>query len=387
VIETAITQVIDRLEQTGSIIEPQDREYIVKKVMQLADHTLTLEGFQQEIASFLECCKHNQDFGLRECSVGIKIGSLELKINEQIDSLFDIASITKLFTLKLCYELEKQGILHYDAYVTNICPAFTGLKNYTVLDILQMRGKIWGAKKLSESQDKDELYQVLTTIEVVSLDAQDSNYTDLGFTILPFLIEALSPHHQSFAQLMNTYVIKPLGLTHTTYLPKHKRLLGNGNFDQLPHDKKTRILGGVNGAAGLFTDLTDLFRVADHVFTGTFFDVPFMKALYQYHFLDGIDRRRSYAGLYTYSGKHYHNFCPMEFSNKTIAHQGFTGSLFVVDPVNRINLTLLIDAIPPGSMQKSEHYLHYFHKMKRRLVLDSLVVYCYCELKKELLKR
>ena len=114
-IETAITQVIDRLEQTGSIIEPQDREYIVKKVMQLADHTLTLEGFQQEIVTFLECCKHNQDFGLRECSVGIKIGSLELKINEQIDSLFDIASITKLFTLKLCYEIHKSIMGRLDA--------------------------------------------------------------------------------------------------------------------------------------------------------------------------------------------------------------------------------------------------------------------------------
>ena len=74
----------------------------------------------------------------------------------------------------------------------------------------------------------------------------------------------------------------------------------------------------------------------------------------------------------------------MEYSNKTIAHQGFTGSLFVTDPVNQLNLTLLIDAIPPGSMKKSEHYFHYFHRMKRRLVLDSLVIYCYHELKKKL---
>ncbi len=53
-------------------------------------------------------------------------------------TLYDLASITKLFTLKAIYELEKENKIEFTNPIHTYLMEFEGLGNYTIWDAMKI---------------------------------------------------------------------------------------------------------------------------------------------------------------------------------------------------------------------------------------------------------
>ena len=63
----------------------------------------------------------------------------------KIDSktMFDVASITKLFTLVLTFKLSEEGIINLNDKIADLNPDFKGLEDFTFTDLIRMHGDIY----------------------------------------------------------------------------------------------------------------------------------------------------------------------------------------------------------------------------------------------------
>lgn len=379
-----INLIIDDLIKKGSDIENK-REYLLEKSLDIIENK-TLEEFLAELED--EAGASINDYSeVRNISVGIRVKDLEIIINKgNVDfenAVFDIASITKLFTLKLCYELNKLGILNYDTKVKDICDSFKFMEDYKIIDILKMHMFIETDGKLSDTKTYEELIERLKTVKIK--DYNKNVYTDIGFIMLTFLLEKVYEQHfhefLSFAELCNKYIFNKYGLKNTGFNLKNRVIVGN-DYGTLPSDDKAKVLNGVSGAAGIFTNTLDLMKVGKLLRSSEYFDEHFIKQIFDYYFLDKFERKRSYAGIYLYTKDNKRSYAPTYYSSKTFAHQGYTGSSAVFDLENDICQIILVDALN-NENKKGENYFKWYHKFQEQISLYSLVLYIILELKNE----
>ena len=124
-----INEIIDELIINGSNIN-SERDYLIEKSIDIIENN-KYEIFVAELNDFVasNICMES---GIRNISVGIKIRTHELIINKGNfdfeNTVFDIASITKFLTLKLCYELEKIGV---DFFLLQCSPQLEEMERFS----------------------------------------------------------------------------------------------------------------------------------------------------------------------------------------------------------------------------------------------------------------
>ncbi|MDD2378024.1 MAG: serine hydrolase [Bacilli bacterium] len=372
--EVLLDNLIKELVDNGSVFNTSKIKDEVKRIIMNNQTNLFLSEIEKTIMDY----KSNPDNEINDISVSLAIKEYKLNFSsENIDAntLFDVASITKIFTLKLVYEFIKEGKFNYDDKIEDICPEFTELHNYTVRDTIKMFGKIETKGKLSAAINKENFNSILETVKVVDYSYEGSNYTDIGFVILGYVMESISK--LSLQELMNKYIFKPYDFKYTMYNPdlnKYK-LLGNGNNLGMPHDYKTRINDGMSGAAGLFSNGIDLYKLFKLLSDYEFFDEKFIDEMMKTYFFDDKQRKRSYAGIYISNRDSDISFAPKEYSKRTLGHQGFTGSVAIFDLKNRFHISVLVDAIKLNAPKKSEKFIGNFYQFKNKLVEQTIILY------------
>ena len=97
-----IDTIINKLENKGCIFTKQEKEQLKK--LSLKSHEILIEDLKKIATKYLD----NEKFGVNNISIGIFVKDIkdiiEIPKVKEI-KLFDIASITKLFTLKIYYYL------------------------------------------------------------------------------------------------------------------------------------------------------------------------------------------------------------------------------------------------------------------------------------------
>jgi CubicO group peptidase (beta-lactamase class C family) len=88
-------------------------------------------------------------------------------------------------------------------------------------------------------------------------------YSDIGFILLRFVIEALCG--TSLKQAAHSLIFEPLGMRETRFIPDpdDPRFVPTESFDGAPlcgvvHNRNARLLGGAAGHAGLFAPADNL---------------------------------------------------------------------------------------------------------------------------------
>lgn len=371
-----INKIIDGLLKDGANIEDK-RDYLVSNVIDIIENN-NYNNFISSLEDFISN-NLNEKTGIKNLSVGLKINDLDLFFNKGKadfnNSVYDIASITKMFTLKLCYEFEHMGILSYEEKITDIDSTFTYLDSYKIIDILKMHGFIETDGKLSDTSTCEELVGRLKTVKVKDYDKY--LYTDIGFIVLAFILEKVYEREfnefLSFDKLCEKYIFKLYNLENTSFNLKDKEKIGN-DYGVLPSDKKAKILNGVSGAAGIFTNAVDLIKLSIYLNDYSFFDKYFIDEILKFNFLDILNRKRSYSGIYLHTDNNTKSYAPIYYSNYTLAHQGYTGSIVAYDLKYDINQVILVDALDKNN-KKTEEFFDYFHLLQERISLDSLVLY------------
>ena len=365
-----IDDLINELIEKGSILDVEKLKCAMDELLEEKDK---YKYIQKRLDETLDKYLNDESNNVNSISVTLGSDNEEIKINKGVENvLYDIASITKLFGTKLVYELSKEGLLDIEKSIYEIDNRYVFLKEYKIIDILKMKGKIETDGKLSDCSSKEEIMERLKTVKVKDSKVSSSIYTDVGFTVLTDVLANLIPNENT-KTLMQKYVFDKHNLSNTCYKPKGD-VVGNGNNMNLPNDKKTAVMGGVSLAAGLFSNMDDLVSVSKDIINYTFFDREFINRLLKYKFYDNRKRRRSLGGFYIHCDSDI-SFASKEFSSKTLAHQGYTGAIIVSDLENKLYNIVVLDAFKNNADKKTEQFISNFYKLQDELIYYTLQLY------------
>lgn len=276
--------------------------------------------------------------------------------NDDIDetTLFDVASITKLFTLILAYECETLG-LDLNIPVKALSNDYD-LGDFTINDLIRMCGEIATSGRINDAKSPEEAYQILKSAHLVSSNRKENKYTDIGAMVIgDILVKILNgtrAKNYDLNEWMRELIFKPLNMNNTTFNPTSTNITGCGNRLEV-HDPKAQALGGVAGHAGIFTNGKDLAKLANGLFRVYHHqNRPFeltkehIYKMGEITFPNAKQCNKGNLGLYVKHPDGFaRTFTPSVFATGSFSHQGWTGSLATFDPVNQIHQSILVNTI------------------------------------------
>ena len=275
------------------------------------------------------------------------------------DTVFDLASVSKLFTSIAVVQLIEDGTVDLEAPVATYLPEFAanGKQDVTVRHLLTHTSGFTSWLPLYSAYP-DEASRIQAVMEQPLTNPVGSTYlySDLNLITLGVMVERLTG--RGLDEVVHDRIADPLGMDHTGYNPTDRAGTAATEYQTTPprglvwgevHDENAWSLGGVAGHAGVFSTADDLAVLAQALLNGGTYDGA--------RILD----RRSVELLVT-------NFTP-EFPGdahglgfeldqrwymdalsgpRTAGHTGYTGTSLVIDLDSRSFAVLLTNRVHPS---------------------------------------
>lgn len=281
----------------------------------------------------------------------------------ELDTLFDLASISKVFTATAAMMLVERGYMRLDdpvyMYLSHPNLALPDKRNIRIRHLLTHTSGLPSWLPVYRQGDTRAVY--LDSIAKATMSAQPGTtyiYSDLGAILLGLLVEAVSG--QTLDVFLQENLFDPLGMTNTMYNPgpewtdrsaateidgTWRRRLIVGEV----HDENAAGLGGVAGHAGLFSTARDLAKFGQMFLNlGSYDGVNILSPntvllMSQNHTL-GLGVRR---GLGFDMKSQALSSAGDLLSGATYGHLGFTGTSIWIDPANQLVTILLTNRVHP----------------------------------------
>ena len=304
-------------------------------------------------------------------------------------TLFDLASVTKLFTGITLMRLIETGALDPLRRITDYCPVFPGLRSLTVEQAMGFQRVIQTPERIDGQKSREAALAALRQAQDAGPVRQRA-YSDIPAMILKYVIEAVTgmPMYACIREL----ILEPAGMRETwadvpedrrgdclIYGPEYriegeKRIRREAPERGIPHDPKAALLqgdtGDLCGHAGLFSTLGDMEKLAQALLSGRILKRESLKQMA----VNRTGRKKpdgshtQYLGYQCYL-KHpdqYYSEIPAAMGPEAFGIAGFTGNHFSVDPQNdrytiflgnrvRDRLTVLI---PQTGKKKTDYGLN-----------------------------
>ena len=213
-------------------------------------------------------------------AVRYRAGPVELPAGRRVvmrpDAIFDLASITKVYTAVMVLHLADRGRVDLDAPVRRYLPEFTGAGKsaVTVAMLLAHTGALpVGAKVTNGAGWRSVL---ATPLVEGGTPGTTFRYSSVGLMVLGRLVEKLTG--RSLDKALRDIVTTPLGLADTGFTPlkwaKRDRLVATdarssrGLLRGTVHDDVANRLGGVAGHAGVFGTAADVAALGQMLLDG-----------------------------------------------------------------------------------------------------------------------
>lgn len=279
-------------------------------------------------------------------------------ITATTETLYDLASISKLFTTTCVMRLVEQGRLALDKPVATWLPAFAagGKDAVTLRQLLTHTSglpdylQLWKLAPTPEAR----IERVLAT-PLINAPGTTFVYSDLGLITLGHLVEHIAG--SSLDRVVRSMVTDPLHLSQTMYRPpeelksrvaptEDESTVGRGMVWGEVHDENSWSLGGVAGHAGIFSTAADIARFAQLYLDGGSLDGT---RLLQAETVADMTRNQipgiEWRGLgWELNADYYMGHLA---SPSTYGHTGFTGTSLVVDPRRQLIVVLLTNRVHP----------------------------------------
>ena len=185
------------------------------------------------------------------------------------DALFDIASITKMYTTIVAINMIQDGYFDYDTKIKDIAPQFVNVDDLTIGELLEFSVTFITPGRIDDKKTLDQAFDCLYNVTIKARNKY--NYNDIGMMILKEVMESSS--EESYEDLVKRYIFDPLGLKNSFIVvpdSEISRVTGTPNLDAgLANDAKAILLGGHSGHAGAFSSTGDLNKVGDAILDGT----------------------------------------------------------------------------------------------------------------------
>ena len=215
------------------------------------------------------------------------------------------------------------------------------------------------------SQDRETTLTKVLASPLTYEPGSKTDYSDVDYMLLCFIIEKVTG--KGLDVFLKETFWDPMGLTHITYNPLQNgfekndcaatELNGNTRDGAISfknvrtdtiqgevHDEKAYYaMGGVSGHAGLFANAEDLAKLASVMLTGGYGGNQFFSKDIMDEFTKpkSLDYPTWGLGWYRQAELGRSSYFSLQSSNSTIGHQGWTGTLTVIDPENDLVVVLL----------------------------------------------
>lgn len=198
-------------------------------------------------------------------------------IKMQKDTIFDLASLSKIFTTTAAMKLYEQGYFELDDPVSKYIPEFAqnGKEDVTIKQLMTHTSgfKAWVPLYTVGNSREDRLDYVFQ-YPLDNPPGTTYTYSDLNMITLGALIERLSG--KRLDEFVNDTLLEPLQMTDTMYNPPESLKNRIAATEYQPwtnrglvwgdvHDENAWSLGGVAGHAGVFSTANDLAKLG-HMF-------------------------------------------------------------------------------------------------------------------------
>jgi len=296
---------------------------------------------------------------------------------------FDLASVTKLFTVTTFLRLVEEGRVILDQPVASVLPEFSGMRPIQAYEDPLRIGE-W-VQPLENSREEVDAARVTfrnllshnsglpawrpffkqpdtASAQHMVLDApffyrtgERVVYSDLGLILTGMAIEKLCA--QPLDACIAQFATQPLNLQHTRFLP-----VGAANPDAAHiaptewcawrgrrvcaevHDENAWRMGGVAGHAGLFSTAADLAAFGQSFLTSELLKPENVAEMTRLQAADGDLRRGIGFTLWAPDPASIrHAFHPSSFG-----HTGFTGTSLWIDPARRLVVAILTNRVYYG---------------------------------------
>ena len=269
-------------------------------------------------------------------------------------SLYDIASLTKLFTLAAALQLIQRGKMAFEDPLISLDPRFKELGGCTLLELMSYEAVL----KTPQRVDAQTGVAAARRQVFLSYRARTEGprlYSDMNALVLKYLVERVSglPFHRYLVE----HILGPLDMRETfAKVPSehmgrlldynHEHRVIKGQYQRLdhispglPHDPKARLLGeggaDLPGHAGLFSTAGDMCRFAMGLLSGAILSRELLMQIGPNRTgRQGEGYYRQYMGLICFSKSPVRRLSevPPWMGERAFALSGYTGNHLAIDP-------------------------------------------------------
>lgn len=279
------------------------------------------------------------------------------------DTIFDMASVTKLFTATAIMQLWDEGKFKLDDPVAKYIPEFRvhGKEDVTIRQLLTHTSGFRPSPPTPLYAVKGSRKDKLAYLYNLPLEHPPGThyvYSDINFIVLGALIKRLSGEREDV--FLRKHLTAPLHMTDTMFTPpdrlkpriaatEYQPWVGRGMLRGSVDDGNSWALGGVAGHAGLFSSAHDLAVFGQMMLNGGIYDgvrvlseraVKLLLTNWNKQFPGdatglgwSIDRDYMMGAL---SGP------------ATAGHEGYTGTMIAINPKNDVIAILLTNRVHPN---------------------------------------
>lgn len=278
------------------------------------------------------------------------------------NTIFDVASVTKLFTAIAAVQLIEDGLIALDAPVVRYIPAFAanGKSDITILNLLTHTSGLPADPdpSLCTYATHDEMWAAVYAVAPLTPPNVAFLYADMNMMTLGKVIETVAG--QSLDRVIARRITEPLGMTETTFNPRaslkpriaaeeYQPQTGRGIVWGSVHDENAYCVGGVSGHAGVFSTANDLAVLAQAILNG---------GQYRGSRILSQDSVRELFTNYNQAYPTHAHGLGFELDQRrymgalsspvTAGHTGFTGTSIVIDPLAHSFVILLTNRVHPS---------------------------------------
>ncbi|MQA23976.1 MAG: serine hydrolase [Micromonosporaceae bacterium] len=283
----------------------------------------------------------------------------EQQIPMRKDTIFDFASISKLFTAVVAMQQVEAGRIDLDAPVAGYIPEFAqnGKSGVTLRHVLTHTAGLPPGLNLNPYPTIEERLAAVYAVSLREKPGARYIYSDLSMIVVGKVLERVAG--APLDQLVRDGVSEPLGLRDTMHNPptslRHRIAAtewqegGRGLVWGEVHDRTSWLLGGAAGHAGLFGTAYDLAVFAQTLLNGgRHGDVRILRPesvramLTNWNAALGRGTERG-LGFDIYK----HSFMGAMATPHTAGHTGYTGTSLVLDPVAGSFAILMTNRVHP----------------------------------------
>ncbi|TXS52501.1 class A beta-lactamase-related serine hydrolase [Streptomyces sp. uw30] len=279
------------------------------------------------------------------------------------DTVFDLASVSKLFTSILAVQQIERGALGLEATVASYLPDFgrAGKQDITIRQLLTHTSGFRAWIPLYAAPTYEEKLQLIWNEAPLNPPGTKYLYSDLNLISLQLVLEKITG--RALDTLLHEEITGPLGMRRTRYNPpaawkpgiaatEDARLPWSGLDRGLVwgevHDENAFSLGGVAGHAGVFSNAWDLAVLGRTLLNGGAYGrcrilEPDSVELMFTDFNTAFPGDEHGLGFELYQ----HWYMGAMATPRTAGHTGFTGTSLVLDPTTDSFLVVLGNSVHP----------------------------------------